>query len=114
MNLTRRIRESSQIAPLSSLSSCVDINQGDEFFQTALHYAMRANDIDTVKTLMTGGADVEAGDLFKETPLHLAALIADYDVVLEYWKNAQISMPGRGLETQSCILLHEGRTIRTR
>ena len=44
---------------------------------------MRANDIDTVKTLMTGGADVEAGDLFKETPLHLAALIADYDVVLE-------------------------------
>lgn len=98
MNLSRRTKKSSQIAPLSSLSAeaLVDINGGDELGQTALHYAMRANDIDTVKTLVAGGADVELGDRYKTTPLHLAALVASYDVILELLeKGPEINARGR-------------------
>jgi hypothetical protein len=40
---------------------------------TALHFAARANALQSVRALLAGGADIDAADQLGNTPLHLAA-----------------------------------------
>src|SRR6185436_4000979 len=48
---------------------------------TALHWAVRADRLDTVRALLESGADASAADRYGVTPLYLAAENGDVDVI---------------------------------
>jgi ankyrin repeat protein len=63
---------------------------------TALHWAVRADDLDMVRLLLTAGADVKAATREGVTPLSLAAVNGSArmtDVLLEAGANANAVMP---------------------
>jgi uncharacterized protein len=94
---------------------------------TALHWAVRADDLDMVRLLLTAGADVTAATREGVTPLSLAAVNGSArmtDVLLEAGANANAVMPegetilmtaartGRPEVIES--LLHHGADINAR
>lgn len=57
------------------------INQVDDYGFTALQYAVYANNLDLVRSLISQGADLEKADFDGLTPLHRAA----------YWNRVEIA-----------------------
>jgi ankyrin repeat protein len=57
----------------SLLKEKVPVNAREADGTTALHWAARADDIETAQLLMRAGADVKAADRYGITPISLAA-----------------------------------------
>ena len=62
-----------RIAAARLLDSGADVRAIADDGTTALHWATRADSLDTVKLLLEAGADARATDLYDVTPLYLAA-----------------------------------------
>jgi uncharacterized protein len=63
-----------------------DVNAALADGTTALHWAVRADDLETVDLLIRAGANVKAANRYGITPLYLAALNGSGDVVLKLLK----------------------------
>ena len=59
------------------LKQNVPVNAVDADGTTALHWAARADDMETVQLLIRAGADVKAADRYGITPLSLAAEVGN-------------------------------------
>jgi len=62
-----------RVAASRLLDDGADVGSRDVDGTTALHWAARADSLDTVKLLLEAGADARAADLYGTTPLYLAA-----------------------------------------
>src|SRR5688572_25819451 len=58
----------------SLLQQKVDVNSGQPDGTTALHWAVRQNDLETAQLLIRAGAKVDASTRYGVTPLYLACL----------------------------------------
>ncbi|XP_055307945.1 poly [ADP-ribose] polymerase tankyrase-like [Sitodiplosis mosellana] len=58
-----------------------NVNIGNEFKVTPLHYAAENGDIDVAEELINNGADVNIGNNLQITPLHYAAMDGHMEVV---------------------------------
>ena len=73
-----------------------DVNAAEADGMTALHWAVRADDLETVQLLIRAGANVKAANRYGMTPLSLAATngnAAITDVLLKAGANP--NAPGR-------------------
>lgn len=59
---------------LTALTAGADVAAAEADGTTALHWAVRFNDLELADGLLTGGADVTASNRYGVTPLYLAAL----------------------------------------
>lgn len=59
----------------------IDVNELDEYSQTALWWAAERNNTDIMDYLIKKNADVNAPDLEGSTPLHIAALEGNHEAV---------------------------------
>ncbi|OKH47644.1 hypothetical protein NIES2101_23270 [Calothrix sp. HK-06] len=58
-----------------------DINKKNDAGETALHLAVKNNDLRLVEILINSGADVNATTNYKATPLHYAASFAKNSII---------------------------------
>jgi uncharacterized protein len=89
------------------LSRGVDVNEHDEFDQTALHFAAREGHYKIAQVLLTAGATVNAQDKLGQTPLMLAAERRAVDIVeLLLAHGAAVNL--RDKKDQSALILTLG------
>lgn len=72
---------SEKTGELKKSKADVNINKGDEFGRTPLHYAALRGQTEEVRQLLEKGADVNAKDNYLFTPLHYAAKRGHGEVV---------------------------------
>ena len=72
--LSDATRKGDRAAVRSLLQEKVDVNAPGKDGTTALHWAVRANDLETVELLIRAGATVKAPDRYGVIPLYLAAV----------------------------------------
>src|SRR4029434_3218712 len=76
----------------------------------ALHYAVRADDLETTRMLLRAGADVNAATREGITPLALAAVngsLEATEILLEAGANAKATLP-----EGETVLMTAARTVR--
>jgi ankyrin repeat protein len=74
-------KQGDRIAAARLLDSGADVRATADDGTTALHWAARADSLDTVKLLLEAGADARAADLYDVTPLYLAAENGSAEVI---------------------------------
>ena len=62
--------------------SAAEINSVDKEGKTALHYAVKANRIETTEILIRFGAVINAQSMDLQTPLHIACILGEEDICL--------------------------------
>jgi uncharacterized protein len=70
-----------RIAAARLLDNGADVGATADDGTTALHWATRADSVDTVKLLLEAGADARSADLYAVTPLYLAAENGSAEVI---------------------------------
>jgi len=92
------------------LSQRADVNQAQAGGMTALHWAVRLDDLETTKLLLNAGADVKAANRYGVTPLSLACTNGNEAMVgllLEAGADPNASL--RGNETPLMTAARTGR-----
>ena len=85
-----------------------DVNAAEADGMTALHWAVRANDVATVQMLLRAGANVNAANRYGVTPLLLAAQNGDPTVVAALLKAG--ANPNSALPEGETVLMTAART----
>jgi len=74
LRLVNAVKNSDRAAVSSLLQQRVDVNSPEPDGTTALHWAVRADDLDTADRLIKAGANVKAVNRYGVTPLYLASV----------------------------------------
>ncbi len=74
VRLVQAVKNSDKAAVQTLLPQHIDLNATDTDGSTALHWAVRQDDIETVNLLIRGGANVKTENRYGVTPLSLACL----------------------------------------
>src|SRR6059058_4662608 len=69
--LAQAVKNGDKATTASLLQQKVDVNSAEADGTTALHWAVRADDLALVDKLIAGGANVKASNRYGVTPLHL-------------------------------------------
>lgn len=88
---------SDRTAVRSLLQQKVDVNSGQPDGTTALHWAVRQNDLETAQVLIRAGAKVDASTRYGVTPLYLACMngnAAIIDALLNAGASPNSANPG--------------------
>jgi ankyrin repeat protein len=72
VRLIDAVKAADRAAIRALLQQRVDVNAAEPDGATALHWAARANDLQTAEMLISAGANVKAGNRYGVTPLYLA------------------------------------------
>lgn len=72
--LVTAVRDGNRAAAVALLGSDVDVSEASADGTTALHWAVRRNDLDLAARLLDAGAEPSHANRYGVTPLHLAAL----------------------------------------
>src|SRR5712691_8113016 len=72
VRLVEAIKNSDKAAIQKLLPQHIDLSAADTDGSTALHWAVRHDDLDTVNSLIRGGANVKTANRYGVTPLSLA------------------------------------------
>lgn len=90
------VKQGNFAAAKALIARHADVNTAEPDGMTALHWAVRANDVETVRMLVRAGANVNASSRYGITPLILAAETGDPTVVAALLKagaNPNSAMP---------------------
>jgi ankyrin repeat protein len=71
--LAQAVKNGDKVTTASLLQQKVDVNSAEIDGTTALHWAVRADDLGLVDKLIAGGANVKVANRYGITPLHLAS-----------------------------------------
>ncbi|CAM1510896.1 Fc.00g084090.m01.CDS01 [Cosmosporella sp. VM-42] len=82
LHLACRARQPNIVGLILDQPGSIDINQGDTFGTTPLHYACSSGEPESVALLLKYGANVQAKDSVGRTPLHACA---DFRVEQSIW-----------------------------
>src|SRR5256885_9419448 len=72
--LAQAVKNGDKATTASLLQQKVDVNSAEADGTTALHWAVRADDLSLVDKLIAGGAKVKVANRYGVTPLHLASV----------------------------------------
>ncbi len=111
VRLIDAVKEGNRTAVRSLLAQRANVNAAEPDGMTALHWAVRANDIGTAEMLVHAGANVKAVSRYGITPIKLAAengSVAMTELLLKAGADANVATP----EGES-VLMTAARTGRT-
>ena len=74
LRLVNAVKNHDRTAVSSLLQQKVDVNSPEADGTTALHWAVRADDLDTADSLIKAGANVKQSNRYGITPLYLASV----------------------------------------
>jgi ankyrin repeat protein len=74
LRLVNAVKNNDRAAVSSLLQQKVDVNSPEPDGTTALHWAVRADDLDTADRLIKAGAIVKAANRYGITPLYVASV----------------------------------------
>ena len=74
LRLVNAVKNNDKAAVSTLLQQKVDVNSPEADGMTALHWVVRADDLDTVDRLIKAGANVKAANRYGITPLYLASV----------------------------------------
>lgn len=74
LRLVNAVKNSDKAAVTSLLQQKVDVNSPEADGMTALHWAVRSDDLDTADRLIKAGANAKAANRYGITPLYLASV----------------------------------------
>ena len=74
LRLVNAVKNSDRAAVTSLLQQKVDVNSPEADGTTALHWAVRADDLDTADRLIKAGANAKTANRYGITPLYLASV----------------------------------------
>ena len=74
LRLVNAVKNRDKAAVTSLLQQKVDVNSPEADGMTALHWAVRADDLDTADRLIKAGANAKAANRYGITPLYLASV----------------------------------------
>ena len=74
VRLVQAVKGGDRTTAFALLQQKVDVNAGEADGSTALHYAVRADDVDLVQRLVRAGAIVKIANRYGVTPLYLACV----------------------------------------
>jgi ankyrin repeat protein len=97
VRLVEAAKHSDRAAIQSLLPQHVDVNATDADGSTALHWAVRRDDLETANSLIRAGAEVKAANRYGVTPLSLACLngnAAMIESLLKAGADPNSSLPG--------------------
>ena len=74
LRLVEAVKNSDRAAIQTLLPQHIDLSAADPDGSTALHWAVRRDDLETANLLIRGGANVKAANRYGVTPLSLASV----------------------------------------
>ena len=74
LRLVNAVKNQDRAAVTSLLQQKIDVNTPEADGTTALHWAVRADDLDTADRLIKAGADIKRANRYGVTPLYLASV----------------------------------------
>jgi uncharacterized protein len=83
LSLLQTVKTGNREAIHAALNNHPDVNAHEPDGTTALHWAARAKDLETVRLLIRAGARVDTANRYGVTPMSLAALNGDPGVIAE-------------------------------
>jgi uncharacterized protein len=108
VRLIDAVKNGDKAAIRSLMQQRVDVNVSEADGTTALHWASRADDLDTVELLIRAGANVKAKNRYGMTPLHLACTNGN-GAMVEMLVNAGAD-PNTVLSEGESVLMTAART----
>ena len=108
VRLLEAVKNSDKAAIQSLLLQHPDLTAADPDGSTALHWAARRDDLETVNLLIRGGADVKTANRYGVTPLSLACLNGNAGVIESLLKAG--ADPNATLPGGETALMTAGRT----
>jgi ankyrin repeat protein len=89
------------------------IGATDSLHSTALHWAVKRNDLTTVKVLLENGADIEARDATNRTPLMIALKLDFLEIVQELLKStSKLAVTGSSFEVLKRLCMKNSSSLR--
>jgi len=108
VRLVEAVKNADHAAIQSLLPQHVDLTATDTDGSTALHWAVRRDDLDTANLLLRGGANVKAVNRYGVTPLSLASINGNAPMIAALLKAG--ADPNTSLPGEESVLMTAART----
>jgi uncharacterized protein len=108
VRLVDAVKHSDRTAIQTLLPQHIDLNATDADGSTALHWAVRQDDLETANSLIRAGANVKAANRYGVTPLSLACLNGNAAIIESLLKAG--ADPNSSLPGEESVLMTASRT----